>query len=100
VIRRLLLLLVSLACAFALTSCGNGDDAKASSGPDIPAYAKTNDDRGAQKFAQYWIETLNEATTSGDTKKLKTLQTSPGSSTRSMAPAGTWRRRVSRSSRW
>jgi Family of unknown function (DUF6318) len=74
VIRRLLLLLVSLTCALALTSCGNGDDAKASSGPDIPAYAKTNDDRGAQKFAQYWIETLNEATTSGDTKKLKTLQ--------------------------
>jgi hypothetical protein len=74
VIRRLLLLVVSLACCLALASCGSGDDAKASSGPDIPAYAKANDERGAQKFAEYWIETLNAATVSGETKKLKTLQ--------------------------
>jgi hypothetical protein len=74
VIRRLLLVLVSLTCGLVLASCGGGDDAKASSGPDIPAYAKTNDERGAQKFAQYWIDTLNAATVSGDTKKLKSLQ--------------------------
>ena len=87
VIRRLFLLLVSLACCVALSSCGgdgnangngnskaNVDQATASSGPDIPAYARSNDERGAHKFAEYWIETLNKATTSGNTKKLKTLQ--------------------------
>jgi hypothetical protein len=74
VIRRLLLLVVSAACCLSLAACGGGDDAKASSGPDIPAYAKANDERGAQKFAEYWIETLNAATVSGDTKKLKSLQ--------------------------
>ena len=77
VIRRLLLLLVSAVCCLSLAACGGGGDAKASSkssGPDIPAYAKTNDERGAQKFAQYWIDTLNAATVSGDTKKLRSLQ--------------------------
>lgn len=74
VIRRLLLLFVSAACCLSLAACGGGDDAKASSGPSIPAYAKTNDERGAQKFAQYWIDTLNAATVSGNTKKLRTLQ--------------------------
>jgi hypothetical protein len=76
VIRRLTLLLVALACCFALASCGDDGDgggAKAS-GPDIPEYAKSNDERGAQGFARYWIDTLNAATTSGDTDKLKSLQ--------------------------
>jgi len=73
VIRRLIPLLVALACCFALASCGDDDDAKAS-GPDIPAYATSNDERGAQGFARFWIDTLNEATTSGDTDKLRTLQ--------------------------
>jgi Family of unknown function (DUF6318) len=77
VIRRLLLLLVSAVCCVSLAACGGGGDAKASSkssGPAIPAYAKTNDERGAQNFARYWIDTLNAATVSGDTKKLKSLQ--------------------------
>jgi hypothetical protein len=74
VIRRLLLLMVSLACCVSLVSCGGNDKKSTSSGPGIPAFAKTNDERGAQRFAQYWIDNLNSATTSGDTKKLRTLQ--------------------------
>ena len=75
-IRRLLVLCVSLACCLALSSCGGGDDDKKDPNTvdGFPAYITTNDEKGAQSFARYWIETLNEATTSGDTKKLKTLQ--------------------------
>lgn len=75
-IRRFLVLSISLVCCLALSSCGgeeaDGDAAEGSSG--IPKYATTNDERGAQNFARYWIDTLNEATTSGSTRKLKTLQ--------------------------
>lgn len=76
-IRRLLVLCVSLACCLALSSCGGGGDktaAVAKDGSGIPVYATSNDEKGAQNFARYWIDTLNAATTSGDTKKLKTLQ--------------------------
>ncbi len=72
-IQRLLLLCVSLVCALALSSCGGGDDSpKTVDG--FPTYITTNDEKGAQNFARYWIDSLNKATTSGDTKKLKTLQ--------------------------
>ena len=75
-IRRLLVLSVSLLCCLALSACNGGDggseDAQTVDG--FPAYVTTNDEKGAQNFARYWIDTLNEATTSGDTKKLKTLQ--------------------------
>ncbi len=72
-IRRLLVLCVSLLCCLALSSCGGGDeDPKTVDG--FPAYVTTNNEKGAQNFARYWIDTLNDATTSGDTKKLRTLQ--------------------------
>lgn len=58
---------MSVACCLSLAACGGG-------GPNIPAYAKTNNERGAQNFARYWIDTLNAATVSGNTKKLKSLQ--------------------------
>lgn len=74
-IRRLLLLSVSLACALALSSCGDRTGADSPKTVDgFPAYVTSNDEKGAQNFARYWIDTLNKATTSGDTKKLKTLQ--------------------------
>ena len=74
-IRRVLLLLVSATCCLSLSACGGGGTAKSpSAGPSIPAYAKQNNERGAHQFARYWIETLNAATVSGDTKKLKSLQ--------------------------
>jgi len=74
VIRRLLVLLVSLVCALALTSCSDDGGSSKKSTSGIPEYARTNDDRGAQNFARYWIDTLNKATVTGDTKKLKKLQ--------------------------
>jgi hypothetical protein len=63
---------VSLACCLALTSCGGGDEKKTDD-LGIPAYARTNDEKGAQGFARYWIDTLNEATTSGDTKQFRKI---------------------------
>jgi hypothetical protein len=75
VIRRSLALLLSLVCLAALASCkssNSNDDPKTVDG--IPAYATTNDTKGAQNFVRYWIDTLNKATVTGDTKKLKTLQ--------------------------
>ena len=73
-IRRLLVLFVSLLCCLALSSCKSNDSSDASTVDGFPAYITGNNEKGAQNFARYWIDTLNEATTSGDTKKLKTLQ--------------------------
>jgi hypothetical protein len=63
-------------CCLALSSCNGGDDKDAQTVDGFPAYITTNDEKGAQSFSRYWIDTLNKATTSGDTKKLKTLQKS------------------------
>jgi hypothetical protein len=72
--KRLLVLVLTVLLGLPLSSCG-GDDTPAapkdSSG--IPAYARSYDEKGAQNFARYWIDTFNEATTTGDTKKLKSL---------------------------
>jgi hypothetical protein len=67
---------LSLVCLLALASCNGdkGDGGDGGSGVGIPAYATQNNAKGAQGFARYWIDTLNKATTTGDTKKLKKLQ--------------------------
>ena len=72
-IRRLLLSCVALVCALVLSSCGGGGDASPSTVDGFPAYVTANNEKGAQSFARYWIDTLNEATTSGDTAKFKKL---------------------------
>ncbi|NUR08053.1 MAG: hypothetical protein HOQ22_13955 [Nocardioidaceae bacterium] len=75
-IRRVLAPLLSLVCLVALASCndsGGGSDApKTVDG--IPAYAAANTEKGAQNFARYWVDVLNKATVTGDTKKLESLQ--------------------------
>ncbi|QWZ09217.1 hypothetical protein KRR39_05340 [Nocardioides panacis] len=71
-IRRLLLPCVALVCALVLSSCGGGNDSPATV-DGFPAYVTANNEKGAQSFARYWIDTLNEATNSGDTAKFKKL---------------------------
>jgi hypothetical protein len=78
VIRRSATLLLTLVCLFALASCGaDGGDRGAGSGTTdgIPAYALGDTPASAQKFVGYWVDTLNEATTSGDTAQLRKLST-------------------------
>jgi hypothetical protein len=83
VIRRLLACTLAFACCFALASCNNsaapkGDSSpseasSAADGPSIPAAARADDEEGAKQFATYWFDTLNEATTTGETAHLKEL---------------------------
>jgi hypothetical protein len=73
VIRRLLLPCLALVCALVLSSCGGGGDSSPSTVDGFPAYVTVNNEKGAQSFARYWIDTLNKATTSGDTAKFKKL---------------------------
>ena len=72
-ICRLIVLCLSLVCCLALTACSDDGDGAESDNLGIPAYARSNDEKGTQGFARYWIDTLNEATTSGDTKQLKRI---------------------------
>jgi hypothetical protein len=51
-----------------LTACG-GDDVADSR----PEYANEEGRAGAEKFAGYWVDQINVATESGDTKELKSL---------------------------
>lgn len=70
------MLSVTFVCCLALSSCGK-DDGASGDGQTVdgfPAYVTANDEKGAQSFARYWIDTLNAATTSGETKKLKSIQ--------------------------
>lgn len=72
-IRRLLACFVALVC-LALAACNNSSESSgASEGPSIPPAAKAVTEEGVKQFASYWIDTLNEATTSGRTKHLKEL---------------------------
>lgn len=44
-------------------------------GPDLPEDALTETENAARSFVSYYVETLNYATSSGDTRLLKTLST-------------------------
>lgn len=67
---------LSAVLLLALTACG--DDASSDSDSDSvaadrPAYANAEGEAGAEKFAGYWVDQVNEATTSGDTEGLRSL---------------------------
>lgn len=69
---------LSTVLLFSLTACG-GDEPAADSGSGssnaagVPSFADNPGEAGAEQFIGYWTDTLNEATTSGDTKQLRTL---------------------------
>jgi hypothetical protein len=70
VIRRLIALSAALACVFAVAGCSSD---KSGTPSGTPSYAQANDLHGAKEFASYWVDTLNQATDSGNTKKLRSL---------------------------
>ena len=75
-IRRALAPLLAVVCLLALAGCNgdSGNDKTSAKTVDgIPAYATTNNDQGAQNFTRYWIDTLNKATVSGDTTKVRKI---------------------------
>lgn len=75
-IRRAVLACAALGCALTLASCsgsGASDTGSDQPGSGVPSYATENSRHGAQQFAAYWVDSLNQATTSGDTAQLKTL---------------------------
>jgi hypothetical protein len=74
VIRRLAAL--SAALLLGLTACGGGDSASSDSdsvAASRPAYANQEGEAGAEKFVGYWVDQINAATASGDTKELRAL---------------------------
>jgi hypothetical protein len=74
--RRITALCVTLACCFALAACSSGsnDTGKApGSGTSVSTGAQPDIPGDAKAFASTWVNTLNAATTSGNTKELKKL---------------------------
>ena len=68
---------LAAALVLTLTACGGSSgDSGGSSDPVAaarPAYANQTGEAGAEKFAGYWVDQINAATTSGKTKELKSL---------------------------
>ena len=64
---------VTAVLLLSLTACG-GEDEPAEE--DVPAFADNEGEAGAEQFVGFWTDTLNEATTSGETKQLKSLAAS------------------------
>ncbi len=62
-----------------LTACSGSDEpvAEETGGNDsgVPGYADNPGEAGAEQFLGFWTDTLNEATTSGETEDLKALAT-------------------------
>lgn len=71
-IRRLAALSAALLLALTgLTACSGGDaDSVAEA---RPGYANQTGEPGAEKFAGYWVDQINKATSTGDTKGLRSL---------------------------
>lgn len=68
---------LSLSVVLALPACSASDTTEepAPATLDRPAYADEEGPSGAEAFAGYWIDTLNEATTSGETERFRSLST-------------------------
>ncbi len=65
---------VSLALVIGLSGCGSSSSGAADADvSERPAYADNAGRAGAEQFADYWVETLNEATDTGNTKTFRSL---------------------------
>jgi hypothetical protein len=71
VLSRVLPALTAVLLLFSTAACGSDDPANTAG--ERPAYADNEGEAGAEQFVGYWTDTLNEATTSGDTQELKSL---------------------------
>ena len=71
VIRRTAALSATLLLALTgLSACSGDSDTVAESRPE---YANQSGEPGAEKFAGYWVDQVNKATSTGETKGLKSL---------------------------
>ena len=71
-IRRFAVLPAAL--LLTLTACGGGDESTGDEVADArPAYANQEGREGAEKFAGYWVDEINEATSTGETEQLRSL---------------------------
>ena len=74
VLSRVLPALTAVLLLSATAACGSDDPAdSAESAAERPAYTDNEGQTGAEQFVGYWTDTLNEATTSGETEQLKSL---------------------------
>lgn len=64
---------VSLALVLGMSACGSTDDDPSDEPSERPEFAQEAGVAGAERFAGYWVETLNEATDSGDTETYRSL---------------------------
>lgn len=65
---RLSLFLACLACVFGLAGCGSSASSTQAAPPP-----SDNTVPAAKAFAKYWVSTLNQATTTGNTRQLLAL---------------------------
>src|SRR5512139_1381268 len=72
VIRRTAALSATLLLALTGLSACSGDDADTVA-EARPSYANQSGEPGAEKFAGYWVDQVNKATSTGETKGLKSL---------------------------
>jgi Family of unknown function (DUF6318) len=65
----------SVVLLLSLTACGGDEPATEdpASETEVPAFADNEGTAGAEQFVGFWTDTLNEATTSGETEQLKSL---------------------------
>lgn len=62
----------SVVLLLSLTACGGADEPAASES-EVPAFADNEGAAGAEQFVGFWTDALNQATSSGDTEKFRSL---------------------------
>lgn len=74
VLSRFLAALTAVLLLSSTAACSSDDDASGKT-DEAPAYADNEGEAGAEQFIGFWTDTLNEATASGETDRLKSLAT-------------------------